>query len=330
MTICLAGQSAVSLMRMIRQVGGSSPYSSLCFSPDVGDRALLAQMSCLLGSSPDRPLELLFTDPSRRMRRRGVRSRVWSTPLPPGGVRLVSGGLMQTAGLEVASVQIAQDTASLQGLEGLFGLVDLFNEFCGSYARDPLDPQRGNCAFNLRAFTDVAHARSTLAELGGASGLTLARRAASLARDGAASPMESLLATLFGSPAELGGIPLGRMLLNCPLERTAAQSRVATNRRMRPDVYFPDLGIAFEYNGSLWHHSTEARLDDTDRIQDYVSCGVLMYPLSSRNVCSVDAVNAFARKVVEGSRAREGNAWARRMRTIIDDPDLVRRRACML
>lgn len=211
----------------------------------------------------------------------------------------------------------------------LIRLSALAMELCGTYARDPDEPRAGKVAHNLEPIGCVDDARAWLGEARALHGLGMARRAAAYANDGSNSAMETLWYLTFCLPPRLGGLHLPRPLQNVPLDWPAAARDLVSHERMRPDFYWPAYATACEHLGGD-HESMEAVIEDSDRARDYELCHIAYLPLTKGDVRSERTVRFALAQLVATIVPHETAAFARRMRRLLSDPEVMAARRVLL
>lgn len=146
---------------------------------------------------------------------------------------------------ELTFVQIARVLDTVE-------LARLALELCGTYALAPHpdDPFRKH-----RPATSVEHLRAFAdrARIAGIRGTARAQAALSLARNGSASPTETVVALLLCCPYRFGGYGLPFPELNRPPGRERGPQSLVDENPHRCDLLWRDHGVALEYDGAAWH-----------------------------------------------------------------------------
>ena len=279
-----------------------------------GDAA--RSQSALVSSSPNLAtlptgsyLEVLSADgdPSPFSRDHGGHVLVESAPLS-----LVSAA--QSLYRSVAQGRITERAA-------LIRLSAFAMELCGSYARDPARPGTGDILYDLDPLAGVEDLRRALRGMPRLHGAKLARRAAGLANDGSGSAMETLWYFAFCLPPRLGGIHLERPLQNVALEWPEGTRELACHDRLRPDFHWPRYGRVGEYDSEL-HKNPSAFYEDRNRAKDYALCHLGYFPITDKDTADGPAMLAFLRQFVKSLEDVETAAFFRRMRRILNDPEV--------
>ncbi len=174
--------------------------------------------------------------------------------LPAGSFRRIQEGLY-VASPEAVFLQMASPLSVAQ-------LTLLAYELCGSYSTDPLS-SRG---FRQRnPLTSIEAIVRYLDNSKGIKGVKKARRAIEFARNGSASPMESIIALLLCLPCSMGGYGIPLPVLN---ERVEIDSRVKglTDRKFfKCDLFWPQARLALEYDSELEHTAAERIFNDAKK-----------------------------------------------------------------
>lgn len=232
---------------------------------------------------------------------------------------------VESAPLAIASAaralygEVARERLSANS--ALIRLAPLAMELCGSYAREPLSPATGPMAYDLAPLATTREVAGLLDQLGGAHGVKLARRAVACANDGSGSAMETLWYFAFCLPPRLGGIHLERPLQNVAIEWPPGTRGLACHERLRPDFHWPRYRRVCEYDSEL-HKCPRAFYEDRDRAKDYGLCRLGYFPITDRDTSSADAMLAFLRQFVRSIEGEEDEAFRRRMRRVLDDPEV--------
>ncbi|WP_417119067.1 hypothetical protein [Olsenella phocaeensis] len=349
MDIFVSGGSSLELLRRSRidnqvtvaPTGLRRVRRSACPYERLGDVAV-DRLSGLLAINAAHPLRLHAPDPGHRVRHRLVASDMCSVEFPATAFLGLSSPLLKpgTHGFaidvpQLSLLQLARDRQRrirrgiLEDFAALVDLTEFTNEMCGSYGRDPRDPLRGACTYGLRPLQRLEDFSGFLAGCSRMRGIALARQAAHLAVESAASPMESLLALLLSLPPELGGIGLEKPLVNQPLD-LGPSGRGVQHRRLRPDLYFPGLELALEYDSGEWHDLAEQRREDVRRMQDYAALGIVACPIVFDDLRTPAAAETLLARVISSSSRHMGKRLARERLDLLGDPELRTRRRILL
>ncbi|EHF02006.1 hypothetical protein HMPREF1008_01101 [Olsenella sp. oral taxon 809 str. F0356] len=142
-----------------------------------------------------------------------------------------------------AALTLMQLSSSLElGL-----LSSVASELEGTFARDPVDPVRGEVAFGLAPFAETDELLWELARLPSSSATSRVGRALGLSGPNAWSPLEAVLATLLALPGGEGGYDLGPIMLNRRVQAGAGLPMTRTSRV--PDIEFRQAPVCLNYDG---------------------------------------------------------------------------------
>ena len=344
MDLYLTGASSLSLLRHARR----SADLALVPAGSPAERDLRVDPARLAGMLPGgvllptsaRPLELRFPDAAARCQSCLVRAHTGPAELPEGSflevlssrgdpspfsadheghVYVESAALALLSGARALYGNVAR--GRLTANAALIRLSALAMELCGSYARDPMSPATGSVAYDLEPVAGVCEIRDLLGQMGGASGVKLARRAASYANDGSGSAMETLWYFAFCLPPRLGGIHLERPLQNVAIEWPPGTRELACHKVLRPDFHWPRFRRVCEYDSEL-HKSPHAFYEDRNRAKDYGLCELGYFPITDRDTESADAMLAFLRQLVRSIEGSQDERFRRRIRRVLADPEV--------
>lgn len=290
----------------------------------------------LLAIDMRHPLHIHVPCERQRVRSQLVESDILSTVLPRHSFLLA---VMTSDGTSVridsgalSLVQFAHDLqqAERQGRldrrQSRAMLIDFGMELCGSYSR--CDGE-STCHFFLPPLTTADELQRWSAEARGLRGLTLARYGSRCIMNGSASPMETLHAIMLSSPPELGGLGLGEPLLNMPLCLDDTDRGLMSRRSMRPDLFFPDLGIAIEHQGRS-HRSAAQYMEDASRSQMYAALGISVLATSAQDVRGPEAYERFLRRLVRCIIRRGRPRLGHQLTDVLDNPTLCGTRESVL
>lgn len=349
MDIFVSGRSSLELLRRSRvddrvaavPTGLRRVRRTACPYERLGGIAV-DRLSSLLLIDEARPLHLHAPDPGHRVRHRLVVSDVCSVEFPATAFLRLSSELLRPGshGLaidvpQLSLLQLARDrqrrmrNGSLESCAALVDLAEFASEMCGSYGRDPQDPLRGGCAYGLKPTWSLDDFSGFLSGCSHMRGVALALQAVRLAVEGTASPMESLLALLLSLPPELGGVGLEKPLANRPLD-LGPSGRGVQHRQLRPDLHFPDLGLALEYDSGEWHDLAAQRREDVRRLQDYAALGIVACPVVFEDLRTPAAAEALLARLISSASRRMGKRLLRERLDLLGDPELRARRKILL
>lgn len=153
-------------------------------------------------------------------------------------------------------------------------------ELIGTYSKDPRDPRHGQDSFKLDAATTRDSLLKFLERMRRYPCVTMARRAAELAVEGAASRMETLTSLVTSLPPRYGGASLGVAALNTSLELNEKELRLIKHRSIRPDLLWNPYRLIVEYEGGDYHSAPKQKREDKYRMQDYQTLGYTVLPIT--------------------------------------------------
>lgn len=250
MGVCIGGPSALEAYRSRGRLVGElldKPRTSKldgCRLPVVS--ALEEELGAV--GVRTRPYHLCFCSRSHARSRDDVRRHLLVGDLPRRSFVCVRSGLLISSP-ELLFVQLATD-ADLDDVD----LALLGFELCGSYLLDP-DPNSWDGMVNTPApMTSVAKIARMIDAMPGRAGVKRATAVLRLVRDGSNSPMETVLALLFGLPRRLGGLGFGPVVMNRKVTLASGPRWV--------DIFFPEAGVGLEYKGRIPHSIEKVGRDD--------------------------------------------------------------------
>ena len=311
--------------------------------------------------SPARPLHVVTTRSSGRIRLQNVRCHVQAASLPPNAVVWLD-ERSSMCGPEYLFVQMAESLT-------LPELVLLGYELCGNYSRSKEDPTRGPVTDGVCPATTVDDLYAFAWGVNRIPGAAKARQATRYIADHAVSVPEAILATMYSLPTEEGGYDMGPVRLN---ERVSAidddtpdyQGTSRRNARKRyPDLMFSFASIGINYDGvdhldlsglveaarrsALADPASEegrsARsglddklravrtkyVDDIQRNRQLAARGKIVFPATKEDLYGIDGLDALTRQVVLCAHDLFGAEVSAFLRTL-DDTALKRDRNLLL
>lgn len=349
-SLCLAFDDSLRMLRYARRREDlrlvPAGDVSLC-GKDIGG-GLAALPQDLFSISRKRPLNAHFEESSARSQSVLVHPSVLPKGLAEGAlleVTSVTGApfftstnmtvhvYVESAGYSLLSAARAMNMLVRQGQlsrdAALVRVIALAMELCGRYARDPSQPLVGEVVHDIEPVATTRELTEFLSRTTGVAGLSLARRAASYANDGSGSTMETLWYAVFCLPPRLGGSHLARPLQNVALEWPADVEGIVSHGTMRPDFHWPQYMLACEHQGGD-HVGEQALQEDSDRARDYELCHIHYLPLTKKDAADEPSVRALLAQVFEVISAHEDEAFRRKARRILNDPDVRAARKVLL
>lgn len=345
MEIIITGKSALMLYRQMR--AGTLrlstkviPMASVSWEKLDGKRLGQLEIPALELSglfTVDRPLDLRVRNTGDRARLETVICHSTTKPLPGGSIVELSAPWRTRELLpSVTNCRVLMDSIPLVILDmagqilalvnrgkmsnddAVMRLAALICEFCGTYARHYLDPNRGETTFELGPATTVSEISAFLAQVHGIPGINLARAAVRLATDGLASPMELVVYASMAFPPRMGGLHIRNVRVNEPLDLSAVPAGTLAHKRLTPDLRVGDDPVGIEYNGK--EHLEKYRVrEDKNRAQDYAKLGFFQYPLMYEDIETVEALDKTLRSLVDLLTEYEGTTFRKRTMGILRD-----------
>lgn len=245
-----------------------------------------------------RPIHILVPDKGARIRSKHITSHLWRGAVPPNSFVRASKDAY-VASPELCFLQEA-DT-------DLRKLICLGYELCGSYAVRRLS---GQGFVNRKPLSNTLKMNAYAASAQGVRGIGTARRALRFVLDGAASPMETIVAVLLCLPCSLGGYGIPRPVLNYRIEPGEAMARMVEKSSYACDLCWPEARVAVEYDSDSYHTGSSRIGRDSKRRNALLSLDFEVRTLTRAQVFEYYAFDRFARQLAKrlGHRLRESIA----------------------
>lgn len=169
-------------------------------------------------------------------------------------------------------------------------------DFAGTYR---YAPGSGGVHYETKPLLSRRSFASYLADVDARKGIDRAFRVAELAFDGAASPMETMLALMLTLPAELGGFGLPRPHLNREVPIDPAFRELVSQEALFADLLWPNARLAVEYYGWDDHFGAGPQKvgRDAARANSLVSLGWTVLHVTYEQVKTVAGMTLLARQV---------------------------------
>lgn len=342
MNVLLAGMDSLRLTRLARRdpdlllVPCDAPRPEDCgpVPPEVLRAALPPELS---GFDADCPISLVALSRETRSQSARVKPLTVLAALPPASfleVVRADGGcwsgegepvrlFVESPGLNLVHVSRRMGELVKRGAlsEGaaLARLLSLVMESCGLYARDPIRPAEGECAYDVEPQVRADDLRAYMNGLDRMRGLRLAREAARFAHDGSGSPGETILSLVMRLPPRRGGIPMPDFEENVPIVWPAGARGLVRHGTMRPDFHWPRHRVASEFDGGV-HGLAGALAEDRFRAQDYAACDIVMVPATYADIRSATAIERYVMLVAHKLARCEDDCFLRRVSASVKDP----------
>lgn len=289
-TAVLTHTSALEYWRCVPALGTAEhaefPSSSFGRAPHLHELAGLVDTAPLQQLS--KPLTLLTP---HRDERRSTAAAIYicqQGPFPEGSLVAIGYDAASETTLAVCSPELLfiQATKSCSA----FDTIALGFELCGGYmGKEPVStPER------LSSFAEKAQ---------GMSGAKQARRYARHVLPNATSPEVTRLAMLVHLPRSLGGLGVSAPQLDARIPAPDEAARIIGSRHFAPDLFWPELNVAVEYDSREWH-SAQTHAEHTRRKElAYSLAGVDVISLDQKQVRDLDLM----RKIFEEIDHKLGN-----------------------
>ena len=193
--------------------------------------------------------------------------------LPPGSLVALSPNVL-VCSPELLFVQMATQ------LE-IGELIALGYELCGCY---PLSPASLKVR---RQLTTPQRLSSYIQHVPGMAGVRRARVAVRFVRAKSASVMETEVSALATTSLKWGGYGLPAAKLNEPLVLSPAAATIARSSHLVIDAFWPDKGIALEFDGREGHSSELDRARDSRRRDALTAEGIDFFTVTYRQLSSI-------------------------------------------
>lgn len=135
--------------------------------------------------------------------------------------------------------------------------VQVLCDFAGTYRYVPEANKKGpadpDVTYQTTPIITLEKLAAYLGQMSASKGIMRARRVLAAAFDGAASPMETMLALMLTLPVDMGGFGLPRPQLNRQITPAPAQQDLSSKEEMYADLCWPDQRLAVEYHGWSSH-----------------------------------------------------------------------------
>ena len=283
-----------------------------------------------LGITHD-PLDLLVPNASCFSRGKRARFHVWKDFFPPRSflrvhdrifvstpyfiVLQLSAAAPPTRLMRARAEEAARQDATIRaelGLEGrtttpselrqwennarLVGAAQVLCDFAGTYR---YVPGTGGIRYETKPLLSRDSFSTYLASVEARKGAGRARRVAELAFDGAASPMETMLALMLTLPVELGGFGLPRPQLNREIPVDPSLRELVSQEALFADLSWPDARVAVEYYGWEEHFGAGPQKvgRDAARANSLVSLGWTVLHVTYEQVKTLAGMTLLARQV---------------------------------
>lgn len=319
-TIVVSHTTALRAIRVARR-----RYAYLPWRPLDGTEQQWALDSCAIGrkatdldalhrlglwdhSDPDCCIDVLSSNKAFKRTRPEFQCHVVSSPLPAGSILEMSSGIYTVA----PAVVVAQYAHTHDFPE----VLALIQELCGTFSL-PEDHRAGTvqCASpetespNIAKVEPALRAKELLRQLKkltAVRGCAQARFAARCALDGARSPGEAIMASLYHAPFARGGFNIKGLLLNYQIDFSDAAQQASSMPYAVCDAFVGAARATLEYNGS-YHEQPGARLHDDKRAAGLEAMGITTIVINREQLRRIEALESIARLLYRRAGMRYRN-----------------------
>lgn len=252
-------------------------------------------------------VHLAVVDAGQRRKTRRIVTHLRSAPYPQGAFRRYARGVY-VASPELCFLEAASFLSFFQLVK--FGFL-----ICGTYTLNP-DAEELNCR---PSFTNKRKILSFIDRMGTTRSCRVAKRALELVAEGSASPRETETAILLAAPSRMGGYGFELPRLNYRIDFTEDQRRMFGRQFVVLDLYWPQFGVAIEYDGEDGHSAFEDVARDRRKSSEMAYLGITVVRVDKRQMANAYQVQVLARKC-----ARLMGRYMRKM-----EPDQMRKKEAL-
>lgn len=255
------------------------------------------------------PLDLLTADRNDRRNTRRARFHCMQTELPPGSLLLWKELAAQEESVriylptpEFCFVQMAHHLDDI-------GLSELGCELCGSY-RGTSGGTGGASAHDVPPLTSPEKLLAYAESAEQMTGAKRARKVAGRLIAGAHSPQQAKLALMASLPRSMGGIGTPKPQLDHVIEIPDAIARVLGSRTRRPDLFWPEISTAVEYENRMWNDASAHAEYEARKADAYHRMGLEVISITRSQLENLDATRRIFEIIVRacGKRRKPANA----------------------
>ena len=183
--------------------------------------------------------------------------------------------------------------------------ISLLYEICGAYATS-VGGKNGYAEIKpIASVRTLTRSRERLPELRGGALIADALRSVA---DNAASPAETEMALRFGLPRRLGGYAFGVPVLNRAIRTSSFRYADGTpthrGQPRKPDLTWPDLGIALDYHGERSHQTFKQVDRDLRRPNELQISGITCFTLTRHQASDCLATDRLAYQMQKAAFGR--------------------------
>ena len=193
------------------------------------------------------PIHVLVSRSAREIQSSGVKTHHFGLAVMPGGLLLELSPGVYAAGPELCFIQMARKSS-------LVGAVVLGCELCGRYSHFS---EMVSGYYERPPLTSVEKIGEAVSALPGLYGVSRAREALRWVRDGARSPMETVLVAELFLPGRHKGLAFVSPELNYEVRLDDAAAAITGTKGCAIDVAWPGVRRGVEYDSLEFHLDSE-------------------------------------------------------------------------
>ena len=189
------------------------------------------------------PVHVLVSKDALRIKASGFATHHFGLETMPGGLLLELAPGVYAAGPELCFIQLARTTS-------LVGAVVLGYELCGEYSHFS---EMASGYYERPPLTSVERIGAAIEAVSGLYGVNRAREALRWVRDGARSPMETVLSSELFLPGRHSGLAFERPELNYTVQLDEVASAITGTTSCSIDIAWLGPRRGVEYDSQEWH-----------------------------------------------------------------------------
>lgn len=286
--------------------------------------------------SAERPVELVVARAIDRVQARFATCSVHPSRLPADSFVDLGDGLFvpcpELLFLQLSRVMMPEALA-------LLGY-----ELCGTYVRDPRDPQGGVVTYDVQPVTSVSAIASYLDACGVHAGVVESRRVLARVRDNSWSAMEAVIALLATLPVHELGYEFGDIVLNVRHGASPELVSLGAKESRVPDIEIVGTHVGFNYDGR-GHLDLESiaaaaaagdasrelqavrekNYDDIKRDRELAAGGRIIFPMVAQDLYTPGGLDAVMLEAAQAMHEIDGRSISN-LQVAIDGSGLSKRR----
>lgn len=184
--------------------------------------------------------------------------------------------IRRSLGLPVSGLS-EKDLLAWEGVRRTVEAARVLTEFAGTYRLPSRDGE--SVLYDQPVLVACGRAGAYLRTQLSMRGVARAREVVSLAFDGSASPMETMLVLILTLPVGLGGYGLPRPKLNVKIEASGLGLSVCQKEAMVADLYWDEARLVVEYDSDEFHagRGRGKLADDAERANSLSALGYRVF-----------------------------------------------------